>query len=221
MLKLIILDFDGVIVESADIKTEAFRKLFSNHPEHVDEIVEYHKKNAGVNRYEKFEYIYKNILDRPLDKEKKAQLGSRFSALVVDEIKSCPLVPGALEFLEKYSKRVKLFIASSTPEEELRSLVKARNLEGYFRGIYGAPSKKSEITSRIMKEEGVKGKEVLFVGDSTADFAEATKAGVRFIGRVANLVNSPFPKGVKTIRDLNELSAVVERLLREGNKCQV
>ena len=30
MLKLIILDFDGVIVESTDIKTEAFRKLFSN-----------------------------------------------------------------------------------------------------------------------------------------------------------------------------------------------
>lgn len=32
MLKLIILDFDGVIVEPADIKTEAFRKLFSNYP---------------------------------------------------------------------------------------------------------------------------------------------------------------------------------------------
>ena len=213
MLKLIILDFDGVIVESADIKTEAFRKLFSNYPKHVDEIVEYHKKNAGVNRYEKFEHIYKNILGRPLDKEKKAQLGSRFSALVVDEIKLCPLVPGALEFLEKYSKRVKLFIASSTPEEELRSLVKARDLQRYFKGVYGAPAKKSEITSKIMKKEGTKGKEVLFVGDSTADLAEATKAGVRFIGRVADLADCPFPDGVKIVRDLNALGVGVERLL--------
>jgi len=214
MLKLIILDFDGVIVESADIKTKAFRKLFNDYPEHVDAIVEYHKKNAGVSRYEKFEHIYKNILRQPLDKEKMAELGRRFSALVVDEIKACPLVPGALEFLKKYSKIVKLFIASSTPEEELRSLVKARDLQGYFRGIYGAPSKKSGIAFRVMKEEGAKGKEVLFVGDSAADLAEATKAGARFIGRVANLADCPFPKGVKTIRDLNELGATVEELLR-------
>jgi len=212
MLKLIILDFDGVIVESTDIKTEAFRKLFSDYPKHVHTIVEYHKKNAGVSRYEKFSYIYKNILKQPLDERKMAELGKRFSALVVEEIKACPLVPGTLKFLEKYSKRVRLFIASSTPEEELRHLVKARGLQKYFHGVYGAPSKKSEITLKIMKEENVKKKEVLFVGDSAADHAEARKAGVQFIGRVANLADCPFPEGVKTIRDLNELGAVVEEL---------
>jgi HAD superfamily hydrolase (TIGR01549 family) len=213
MLKLIILDFDGVIVESTDIKTEAFRKLFSDYPKQVDTIVEYHKKHAGVNRYEKFNHIYKNILKQSLDKEKMAELGRRFSALVVNEIKACPLVPGALEFLKEYSKMVKLFIASSTPEEELMSLVKARDLQRYFRGIYGAPSKKSEITLRVMKEEGAKREEVLFVGDSAADYAEAEKAGVQFIGRVANLTDCPFSGGVKTIKDLNELSGVVEELL--------
>jgi len=57
-------------------------------------------------------------------------------------------------------------------------------------------------------------KEVLFVGDSTADFAEATKAGVQFIGRVANLADCPFHESVKTIRDLNELNAIVEEILR-------
>lgn len=213
MLKLIILDFDGVIVESTDIKTEAFRKLFSNHPEHVDTIVEYHEKHAGVSRYEKFSYIHENILKQPLDERKMAELGRRFSVLVVEGIKACPLVPGALEFLEKYSKRVKLFIASSTPEEELQYLVKARGLQKFFRGVYGAPSKKSEIASRIAEEEGVGKGEVLFVGDSAADHAEAEKAGVQFIGRAANLANCPFPKGVKTIRDLNELGTVVEELL--------
>jgi len=213
MLKIIVLDFDGVIVESADIKTGAFRKLFSGYPKHVDAIVEYHKKNAGVSRYEKFSYIYENILKQPLDERKIGELGKRFSALVVDEIKACHLVPGALEFLKKYSKRAKLFIASSTPEEELRSLVKARDLQRYFKGVYGAPAKKSEITSKIMKKEGTKGKEVLFVGDSTADLAEATKAGVRFIGRVADLADCPFPDGVKIVRDLNELGVAVEKLL--------
>jgi HAD superfamily hydrolase (TIGR01549 family) len=213
MIKVIILDFDGVIVESADIKTEAFRKLFSNYPEHVDEIVDYHKRNAGVSRYDKFSYIFEKILKQPLDKNRKAELGRRFSELVVEEIKACPLVPGALEFLDKYSKRSKLFIASSTPEDELRHLVKSRGLQKYFNGIYGAPSKKSEITSRIIKEEKVGKREVLFVGDAAADFEEAKKAGVQFIGRVANLADCPFPYRVKTIRNLKELSAVVEGLL--------
>jgi len=213
MLKLIILDFDGVIVESTDIKTEAFRKLFSSYPKHVDEIVEYHKKHAGVSRYEKFSHIYENILKQPLGKKKLAELGRRFSALVVEEIKACPLVPGALGFLKKYSKRVKLFIASSTPEGELRYLVKALGLQKYFRGVYGAPSKKSEIASRIIEEERVEKGEVLFVGDSAADRAEAVKVGIPFIGRLTNLADCPFPDSVKTIRDLNELGALVEEFL--------
>lgn len=213
-LKIIILDFDGVIVESTEIKTAAFRKLFSNYPSHVDEIVEYHEKNAGVNRYEKFKYIYKKILKQGLDRKKMIELGKRFSELVVEEIKACPLVPGALEFLEKYSKILKLFIASSTPEEELRMIVKARGLKKYFAGIYGAPSKKSEITLRIMKKENASKDEVLFVGDSAADLSEAIRAGVPFIGRVKDPAARPFPEGVKTISDLNELEAVVEELLR-------
>jgi phosphoglycolate phosphatase-like HAD superfamily hydrolase len=121
-------------------------------------------------------------------------------------------VQGALEFLEKYSKRLRLFIASSTPEEELLHLVKSRGLQKYFHGIYGAPLKKSEIVSQIIEEAGVEKREVLFVGDSAADFEEAKKAGVRFIGRVANLADCPFPDGVKTVRDLKELSSVVEQL---------
>ncbi|GAF78578.1 unnamed protein product, partial [marine sediment metagenome] len=33
MIKAIIFDFDGVIVESSDIKTEAFRELFQDYPQ--------------------------------------------------------------------------------------------------------------------------------------------------------------------------------------------
>lgn len=215
MFKLIVFDFDGVIIESTDIKTKAFRKLFSNYPKYVDTIVAYHKNHAGVSRYEKFSYIYENIIKQPLGEDQMTELGRRFSALVVEEIKACPFVPGALEFLKNYSKKFKIFIASSTPEEELRYLVRERGLEGYFQRVYGAPSKKSEIVLQVMKEENVKKEEILFIGDSMADYVEAKKAGVPFVGRVTDQTNSPFPKEVKTIRDLNELSMIVS-----GGSCQ-
>jgi len=215
MLKVIILDFDGVILESVDIKTRAFRELFKDYPEHVDAIVEYHLKHGGVSRYKKFSYIYGNILKQPLTDEKLAELGKRFSQLVVDEVKKCAFVPGALEFLAKYSKKLKLFVASGTPEDELRIIADERGLSKYFMGLYGAPATKSEIIERIMTHEKLGRNRIVYVGDSTTDYEEAKKAGVQFIALVSNSASfNPFLKfNIKTVRDFYELDEMVSRLL--------
>ena len=62
MISIIILDFDGVILESVSVKTEAFRTLFSFAPEYVEEIVKFHKDNGGMSRFDKFRYIFDHIL---------------------------------------------------------------------------------------------------------------------------------------------------------------
>ena len=35
MIQVVVLDFDGVLVESADVKTEAFAQLFPAHPTYL------------------------------------------------------------------------------------------------------------------------------------------------------------------------------------------
>jgi len=212
MLKTIFFDFDGVILESAGIKTEAFRKLFSNYPKHVDEIVKYHEDNAGVSRYDKFDYIYGDILKEKLTEAKKSELGKQFSELVLKEIERCPFVIGTIEFLEAYSKKLNLFVASATPDEELKYLIKKRGLSGYFSGVYGAPAKKSEIILTVISNKRLNKEESIFIGDTMADYEHSVKAGVSFIGRVPDGEN-PFPPDIKTVRDLNEFSGVVEELL--------
>ncbi|MDN5339305.1 MAG: hypothetical protein PWQ30_414, partial [Euryarchaeota archaeon] len=58
-LTTLILDFDGVVVESLPLKTAAFRKIFSfTSPEHLDEIIAFHLENGGMSRYDKFRHIY-------------------------------------------------------------------------------------------------------------------------------------------------------------------
>ncbi len=47
VLKALIFDFDGVIFESVDIKTRAFREIFKNHPEHLDRITRRQLSNGG------------------------------------------------------------------------------------------------------------------------------------------------------------------------------
>jgi HAD superfamily hydrolase (TIGR01549 family) len=190
MVKAIVFDFDGVIIESFDIKTQAFRELFKG-SDKVNEIVEYHKQNGGVSRYKKFKHIYSEILKQPLDDKIFKELGEKFSNLVVEEVKKCPYVPGAFEFINKQYGRKKLFIASGTPEEELHDIVAARGIFKYFKGVYGSPATKSEIMRGILEREKLGRNEVLFIGDAITDYHEANRVGVLFMARINKLPDNP------------------------------
>ena len=49
-LRGVFFDFDGVVLESAQIKTEAFRDLYSGLPELLPRILQYHQQNVGISR---------------------------------------------------------------------------------------------------------------------------------------------------------------------------
>src|SRR4030066_2142162 len=104
MIKAIFFDFDGVIVESVDIKTNAFAKLFEHEGNKiVNEVIGYHLNNMGVSRYEKIRFIYNDILHRVLNETEFKALCDKFAELVVDGVIMAPYVKGALEFLENYA----------------------------------------------------------------------------------------------------------------------
>jgi phosphoglycolate phosphatase-like HAD superfamily hydrolase len=212
-LKSVIFDFDGVIVESVDIKTEAFRELFKEYPEHVDEIVAYHLENGGMSRYKKFSYIYDKILDQPLDDEHSQKLGVTFSKIVLQKMLVCPFVNGAIKCLDLLSRNnIMLFIASGTPEDELRYIVQMRGLSGYFNGVYGTPSTKSKIITTIMKVHGLHNTEVIFVGDSINDYEGAKKTKVPFIARINKSVvpNPLLDFDLPAVKDLSELNDLLD-----------
>ncbi|MBL7157880.1 MAG: HAD family hydrolase, partial [Candidatus Omnitrophica bacterium] len=208
MIKAVIFDFDGVILESADIKTEAFRELFSEYPERLEEIVRYHLLNGGISRYVKFRHIYRNILGKKLSRDKEKKLAENFSGLSLKKVLKAPFVPGTREFLEGNKKRYRFFIASGTPHDELCNIVKARKLGGYFEEIHGTPRKKDEIIKDIMKKHGFLKEEVVYVGDADSDRVAAKKAGVRFIERK----NKPELNDgtLHAIRDLFCLDRIIE-----------
>ncbi|KQC04407.1 MAG: haloacid dehalogenase [Methanoculleus sp. SDB] len=207
-LNVLILDFDGVILESVLVKTDAFRELFSFAPEHLDEIVNFHLNNGGMSRFDKFRYIYAHILLEPLSEERFLWLGSRFSELVFDGVLASSFVDGAEELLRVCSKHIPLFIVSATPEGEIREIVRRRNLDRYFTGVYGSPRSKSDCIRAILAMTGVPPESVLFVGDAHNDLQAAKEAGVRFVGRVTPRQPNRFtgePGVDHVISDLYEL----------------
>jgi phosphoglycolate phosphatase-like HAD superfamily hydrolase len=211
MIKLIFFDFDGVIVESLDIKTKAFTKLFeAEGPDAVKKVTEYHLKNSGVSRYDKFRYIYKKILSRPLGDNEFRALSDRFSKLVVSAVIAAPSVKGTKEFLEEYSPVYKCFLVSATPEEEIKNIVDKRCMTRFFRGVYGSPGKKTDLVKNILLKVRINSDEALYVGDAMSDYIAAGENGVNFVARIIDnehiFKNIDCPK----IKDMRQLKKVIE-----------
>ncbi|MBU1084345.1 MAG: HAD hydrolase-like protein [Candidatus Omnitrophota bacterium] len=184
MIKTIIFDFDGVLVESLDIKTAAFGKLFEDKGKDVrNEVVKYHLDNSGVSRFEKIKYIYREILKEALDEKTFVLLCDRFSSLVVEEVIKAPYVAGALELLEGYRRKYSFYICSGTPLGELEKIIKKRKIDGYFEEVYGSPMRKEDIVRNILKENRLRSDETVYVGDAMSDYKAAESNAVRFIGR--------------------------------------
>jgi phosphoglycolate phosphatase-like HAD superfamily hydrolase len=210
VIRAAVFDFDGVVLESADIKTNAFRQLFDGN----DAAVAHHLARQGVSRYEKFRYITTEILGRPYTQEDERRLGERLSELVLDAVLACPFVPGARELLERRARELPLFVASGTPEEELRRIASERGVADCFAGIYGTPPTKAQIIGRVIDETALTPADVVMIGDATTDLEGARAAGVRFVGRVRPGDPDPFAgEQVPVVSDLAELDRRWDELL--------
>ncbi len=211
MIKAIIFDFDGVLAESVDVKTRAFAKIFDEEGKNiVRKVIDYHLENGGVSRVKKFKHYYGEFLKRSLSEEKLEELCNTFSRLVINEVIDSPYVEGAKEFLDEFYSKLDFYVASGTPEGELREITRCRGMDIYFKGVYGSPALKSDIAGMVLRQSGYATNEVVFIGDSITDLEGAQDSGIGFIGRVADTGNTSFAGvDIKVIRNLSELEEVI------------
>lgn len=210
MIKGIFLDFDGVIVESTEIKTKAFARLFALEGQEIaGKVIEYHLRNAGVSRYEKFRFIYKEILRRPLSEEELQALCYMFGRFVKEDVVKAPYVKGAFEFIKKYARGYKLFIISATPQEEIVGIAEKKGIKHFFTAIYGSPKQKYDAVREVLNGEKIEAQEALYIGDALSDFLAAKDNGVRFIARMRD--NEDIFKDIDClkVKDLVDFSAIL------------
>jgi beta-phosphoglucomutase-like phosphatase (HAD superfamily) len=193
-------DFDGVVLDSVNVKTKAFALMFSQYgPEIEKAVVEYHLANGGISRYEKFKFFYNILLKRNISDVELNKLGEEFSSLVLQEVLSAPFIPGAAEGLDLLKNNgVPCFVVSGTPQEEIAFIVNKRSLDSYFEEIHGSPRGKPEIVHEIIERFKYTPQNCLLIGDAMADFEAAIANGVQFIGIVPCEDRSIFPIGAIT-----------------------
>ena len=98
--QIAVFDCDGVILDSNQIKSEAFAyALPDDPPELVKKFVQYHKENWGVSRYLKFEHYFKNIRKQAEYSEAMNAALNRYSFYSRNGLMQCREIPGIRSLL--------------------------------------------------------------------------------------------------------------------------
>jgi len=181
--KVLIFDFDGVLVDSVGIKSEAFGHLYKEHgDEIVKKVTEYHLQNGGMSRYQKFAYYEKELLGRKASSERVEQLSADFSSRVVTQVVQSDEIPGAKKFIKQQLVTKYLVINSATPENEIKDIINKKGWSDQFGSIYGSPSSKTDNINKIIKKLGVMPIDCLFFGDAHSDWYASQQTQIDFIG---------------------------------------
>ncbi|MDW7745588.1 HAD family hydrolase [Halomonas sp.] len=209
----LVFDFDGVILDSAILKRQAFADLYDDEPEgNRRAVVAYLNRRGGQPREVKFRHIEGQILGRDAGTQRIQELCRRFKAHVEQRLLEAPAIPGALEFLERWQGVCPLYLLSATPELELRTITARRGLDRYFVEVIGAPPDKVNGLRNLLARRGHVPADTVMIGDSYNDYRAARSNGTAFIGVTADPSASPFPDDVVTTMDLTGLEMALSKL---------
>ena len=182
MLKGIIFDFDGVIAESVQVKTDAFASLYEKYGDNiVTKVIEHHEANGGMSRFEKIRLYHGSYLKKVITNEEIEELANQFSKLVVEKVIDSPYVPGVFKYIQKCYEKYNLFISTGTPTNEMYQILGGREISKYFVEVYGSPDEKSTHISKIMSKYNYYPDELIFYGDANADIDAAEQAKIPFV----------------------------------------
>jgi HAD superfamily hydrolase (TIGR01549 family) len=210
MITAIIFDFDGVIVDSVDVKAQAFAALFHDCSADIQRcVIDFHRRFSGMSRYEKIQRLYKQFRDQVLTLQEVEEQVEKFSKICFEKVVRSAYIIGAHEFLSTYSSQYDCYIASGTPEEELRAIVEQRHLTAYFKGVFGTPREKTAICRAILDQKGYRPNQTVMIGDTLVDYKAAVACGMHFIARLDitsrdALASYTLPFTIRDLACLNE-----------------
>ena len=184
MIKNILFDFDGVIIDSMPIREAGFRLIFQDFDKYlVDKLIDYHNQNGGLSRYVKIDFFFNNILKKPIQKDQSFSYAKSFSDIMKKElVKREYLIIDSLFFIKGNYKKYNLHIVSGSDEEELQYLCNELGIATYFHSIHGSPTAKSMLVKKILLDNNYDINETILIGDSINDLDASIDNGIKFYG---------------------------------------
>lgn len=184
MIKNILFDFDGVILDSMKIKGDGFKELFREFPEEkTDKFLKFHYEHGGVPRFDKIRYFYQDILGKEISNDEVLSLADKFAEIISKRLfDKQNIIQETLEFIKNNHKKYNFHIVSGAEHNELNQLCKVFDIDKYFITINGSPVLKHILVENILEKYRYSKDETILIGDSLTDLEAAVKNDIEFYG---------------------------------------
>jgi len=179
-LNLVLFDFDGVIFNTNQAKTDAFRLTLREYPNHlVDSFIRYHVSNGGIGRKTKLDFFLNEIAGDRSNPDRLRELLLKFAQNCKICMASSLPLPGILNLLTlRLPADVPKAICSGGDRQEIIELLANHNVLTIFDHIWGnEESKMSHALERIRPNYD----RVLFFGDARYDLDVAVEHNFDFV----------------------------------------
>ena len=180
---LILWDFDGVIKDSVEVKTQAYVKLFQPFGAEVAERVRrHHEAHGGMSRFDKFP-LYLQWANQEPSQSRVREYCEQFSQLALQGVIDAPWVAGVETYLRSNPYQQVFVLVSATPQDELEHILRVLDLTRCFSEVYGAPSRKQDAIRMTLSARQLDACNCLMIGDARADLDAAVVNQVPFLLR--------------------------------------
>lgn len=221
MIKLIIFDFDGVIVTGSNKKYfYCYHQALTKVGIKLDPEVEKQRilERWGQGYKKQLQLLLKEH-PKLLSKATKKYQDCYFSS-TAEKIK---LVPGTKKFLELLSQKYILAIASGKIRNKLDQAIKKFHLQ-FFKKIVTNEDLKREVDrkpapymlNKIMRDLSIKPNQTIYVGDAANDVIMARNAGVTPVVVLTGLLTKPLAQSLKVkfiIKDITGLANIIPTII--------
>ena len=169
--KIILFDFDGVIVDSFDIAFE------------VQKIV-----HPGLTKDDYRGFFNGNVNDWTdgfsLERDEAEKINQEFWRLYIPRMNQVKVVAGIKDIIVELDKIYNLIIVSSCMTSSIRELMKRYDMVSHFDEIMGndVHTSKIEKIRMVFEKHNVEPDNCVFVTDTLGDIKEATFTEVKSIG---------------------------------------
>jgi phosphoglycolate phosphatase len=224
MIRCVAFDFDGTLVDSNEIKRQAFFDVLSDCDPEGSVVAEVLDEIRPGDRFDVTRAIARLLFERgmvPADRgveELARHWVAAYTRRCEEAVLRCPEIPGASPTLEGLAHRgIALYLNSATPQEPLLRVLRLRSMDHHFRRIFGGPASKLENLRRIREDAGVAARELLFVGDGEDDRTTAEALGCHFAGVVRPGPSRFAVEPRHRVDDLSGLIELIERIREEAS----
>ena len=210
MLKAVIFDMDGVIVNSEPLHHLAYKKMFEEFQLDVSNSL--YESFTGQSTHTICKQLCEifNIYEDP---NLLVQSKRKHFKVIFDNDTSFQMIDGALELIQDYfDNNITLVLASSASMTNIERIFEKFDLNKYFKSkISGADLKESkpnpEIFVKAAKLSGHSKDECIVIEDSTNGIIAAKSAGIYCVGYNSyNSKNQNYDNADLVISSLNEIN---------------